>query len=97
MQCFEKWNILGSKVSNQRLFVAISSRDVNMNSQQSRDADRMCCFFQDQGLEVTYTMWHTTELSQTNVIQWVTDHVDDADHVILVVTAAALGEQEVQR
>ena len=68
-----------------------------MKSRQSRDVDQICRFFENHGLEVTYTLWRATELSQTNTIQWVTDHLEKADHVILVLTKAALSELDVKK
>ena len=65
----------------------ISNYDVSIKSWQSRYADQMCCFFEKKEMEVKYTLWCATEIDQTNVIQWVIDHVDKADHVILIKTS----------
>ena len=71
--------------------VAISVKDVDRNSWQSMAADRMCCFMQEHG-EVTYTLWHATELCQTNSVQWMYDEMKKAQHVMLVITPHAIEE-----
>ena len=79
---------------NLKLFVIISGRDAVIKSKQSLIADQLSCFFKHQRFDVTYTLWHSTKLSQTNVIQWVTNQIEAAHHVIVINTSAALEEPQ---
>ena len=74
--------------------MVISSCDASAKSEQSFIADQLSCFFKHQQLDVIYTLWHSTKLSQTNAIQWVTNQIEAAHHVIVVVTPAAVEEQQ---